>query len=153
MGCANVWPATRIEDFELVPAAEWEEPRPGIRHTQVQERIAARLRERGLEPVVPESIQNHTENESMLQNTWNSLRSQVYIWVRSCQIDQETRQVRYWQGDQWMVQAPYYDWTITDVRTERLGLLGAYGGLGAVTTCETRRARFGLARSRVLKKK
>ncbi len=93
--------------------AEREEPRPGIRHTQVQERIAARLRERGLEPVVPESIQNRTDNESMLQNTWDSLGSPIYVWVRSCQIDQETRQVRYGQGDRWMVQGPHYDWTIT----------------------------------------
>ena len=109
----EVLPTVIIDDLELVLATEWEEPRPEIRHTQVQERIAAKLRERGLEPVVPESIQNHTENESMLPTTWDALRSQVYIWVRSCQIDQETRQVRYWQGDRWMVQASYYYWTIT----------------------------------------
>jgi len=117
-GVYEVWPAAQIDNVELIPATEWANHRPETRYTQVQNRIGVRLRERGLDFVTPEidGIQSDSETgvtwDDFLNylrsqrvtwcELWSSLRSEVFVWVRSCQIRDLERQVRRWRGDLWL---------------------------------------------------
>ena len=110
-GVCEAWPAERIEDYELVPAAEWERPREKTSHVQVQERIATKLRQRGLEAFRAELAwwqpgyrPTDAQVNETLRATWETLRTHVFVWVRSCRIDDAERLVRFWHGDYWLMQ-------------------------------------------------
>lgn len=131
-GVCEVWSPLRIDDLELVPEAEWETARPETRYTQVQNRIAARLRQRGLTPVVPVvipldgGIDSGREGTPTLNawNVWDLLHSQVYVWVKSCRIDIADEEVRHWHGDDWVARRdPSWCWTVTTAELRDWGCL------------------------------
>jgi hypothetical protein len=116
-GVCEVLPDRVYDNLELIPVAEWASRSPETRYTQVQERIAARLRARGLEPIIPEIDGTEIDIETGMTwdelsrsltrqgvtwgELWNSLRSPVYVWVESCQMACPS-QVRHWGGDRWL---------------------------------------------------
>jgi hypothetical protein len=113
-GVCEARPTARIDDLELVPVVDWESPRREVPHTQVRDRIAARLRERGITSKTterawgdPGRMASYQEVNSTLRTIWESLGTQQYLWVESCHIDQVNpeRLVRLWQRDVWVMQA------------------------------------------------